>query len=129
MEFIRKIPLLLGTGAGLIIGLIGLSAGVPNKDNMLNMCVGMVIFYLVGILVRSTVKGIVEQAELMMAKKKEEEKKREKEQMEQEQIEEQKQREEALGHGIDLTVGDDGGPADDEFGDLPIAEFIKNELK
>lgn len=74
MDYIRKIPLLLGAGAGLIIGLIGLSAGVPNKENMLNMCVGMVIFYMVGILIRSTVKGIAEQAMEMIKKKEEEEK-------------------------------------------------------
>jgi|LFRM01.1.fsa_nt_gb divalent metal cation (Fe/Co/Zn/Cd) transporter len=127
MDYIRKIPLLLGAGAGLIIGLIGLSAGVPNKENMLNMCVGMVIFYMVGILIRSTVKGIAEQAMEMIKKKEEEEKRREKEKN---RIEDQKENEESLGASIDMTVGDESElPDDDNFDDLPIAEFIKNELE
>ena len=78
MDYIRKIPLLLGTGAGLVIGLIGLSAGVPNKDNMLNMCVGMVVFYIVGILARSTIRAVSEHITAII-RKKEEEEKREKE--------------------------------------------------
>ena len=111
----------------MIIGLIGLSAGVPNKENMLNMCVGMVIFYMVGILIRSTVKGIAEQAMEMIKKKEEEEKRREKEKN---RIEDQKENEESLGASIDMTVGDESElPDDDNFDDLPIAEFIKNELE
>ncbi|MDI9513752.1 MAG: hypothetical protein GX384_07315 [Clostridiaceae bacterium] len=126
MDYIRKIPLLLGAGAGLIIGLIGLSAGVPNKENMLNMCVGMVIFYMVGILIRSTVKGIIVQV-MEMIRKKEEEKRRE---MEKNRIKDQKEKEESLGSNIDMTVGDESElPDDDNFDDLPIAEFIKNELE
>lgn len=126
MDYIGKIPLLLGAGAGLIIGLIGLSAGVPNKENMLNMCVGMVIFYMVGILIRSTVKGIIVQV-MEMIRKKEEEKRRE---MEKNRIKDQKEKEESLGSNIDMTVGDESElPDDDNFDDLPIAEFIKNELE
>lgn len=110
----------------MIIGLIGLSAGVPNKENMLNMCVGMVIFYMVGILIRSTVKGIIVQV-MEMIRKKEEEKRRE---MEKNRIKDQKEKEESLGSNIDMTVGDESElPDDDNFDDLPIAEFIKNELE
>lgn len=126
MDYVRKIPLLLGTGAGLITGLIGLSAGVPNKQNMLNMCVGMVVFYIVGILIRSTIRDISEYVMELARKKEEEEQKLKKEVSSREAGE---KKEEQAAPGIDLKVGNESGQEDEDFEDLRIAEFIKNELK
>lgn len=125
MEYVRKIPLLLGTGAGLFIGLLGLSTGVPNKDNVLNMCVGMVVFYLVGLLVRSTISQAIEKAEAVIKQREEEQRLAE----ELEKMKEQIKKEDAPGSHIDLTVGDDSVPAEDDFDALPIAEFIRRELE
>lgn len=132
MEYIRKIPLLMGTGAGLIIGLIGIGTGIPNKENMLNMCIGMVLFYIVGIVVRSTVKDIVEKVMtiLMMKQKEEEMKKREEEQQRKKERLEQLRKGSSPASTIDLTIGDDSKTMDgDGFEDLPIAEFIRKEMK
>ena len=124
MDYIRKIPLLLGTGAGLVIGLIGLSAGVPNKDNMLNMCVGMVVFYIVGILARSTIRAVSEHITAIIRKKK----KRRNGRRKRAGWKPRKQGR-ASGASIDMTVGDEIGLEDNDFEDLHIAEFIKNEMK
>jgi len=126
MDYIRKLPLLMGTGAGLVIGLIGLSAGVPNKDNMLNMCIGMVVFCIVGILARSTIMSISEYIAEITRKREEEERQRKKEQDRQES---EKEKEETVAQSIDLRIGDESGLEDDGFEDLRIAEFIKNEMK
>jgi len=125
MEYVRKIPLLLGTGAGLFIGLLGLSTGVPNKDNVLNMCVGMVVFYLVGLLVRSAINDAVEKAEAVIKQREEGKKLAE----ELDKMKEQINKEKTAGSHIDLKVGDDSASTEDDFDALPIAEFIKRELK
>lgn len=125
MEYVRKIPLLLGTGAGLFIGLLGLSTGVPNKDNVLNMCVGMAVFYLVGLLVRSAINDAVEKAEAVIKQREEGKKLAE----ELDKMKEQINKEKTAGSHIDLKVGDDSASTEDDFDALPIAEFIKRELK
>jgi hypothetical protein len=123
MNYIRKIPLLLGTGAGLIIGLIGLSTGVPNDENILNMCIGMAIFYVVGILVRTTVHGIAEQMAAMKLKEEEEERLKK----EQSRKEEQKRAASQAGASIDFRIGDEEPESNNDFEDLPIAEFIRKK--
>jgi len=87
--------------------------------------VGMVIFYLVGILVRSTVKDTIDKVKAVMRKKEEEKKLAE----ELERMKEQIKKEDSPGSRIDLAIGDDSILEDDDFEALPIAEFIKRELQ
>lgn len=124
MDYIRKIPLLMGTGAGLVIGLIGISTGVPNNENVLNMCIGMAIFYAAGMLVRTTVTGIAEQVAAML-KKETEEKRLEEEQKRKAEAQDKTQA--PVGSSIDFRIGDEN--PEEDFEDLPIAEFIRKELK
>lgn len=132
MDYIRKIPLLLGLGAALLIGLIGYTSGIPNKDNMLNVLLGMVIFYLAGIFIRSTIKDIIEQTIMKIIKKKEEDKKHQLDlKKEEDQRERDIARDKAFGRSFDMVA--DGkaepGAGDDDFDVLPVADFIKKELK
>lgn len=132
MNYLRKIPLLLGIGAALLIGLIGYASGVPNKDNILNILMGMVIFYLVGIFIRSTIKNIIENTIIKILKKQEEDRKH---QLDVKREEERKDRDKTIektsGKNVDLVADDKTGPdmGDEDFGSLPIADFIKKELK
>jgi divalent metal cation (Fe/Co/Zn/Cd) transporter len=131
MDYIRKIPLLMGIGAGLLTGIIGYSSGVPNRDNIANILLGMVIFYTAGIFIRSSIKNITEQLAVKLLKKEEEEKARALEKKRQEQMNERESRENAPGSKVDLVADDmtGAGIEDEDFDALPVADYIKRELK
>lgn len=128
MDYIRKIPILLGLGSGLLIGFIGYASKIPNNELITNMFIGMAVFYLVGIVIRNTIKNITEailqkiaerEAE---AKRLEEEKKKELERIQEEE-------EKKKGSNINLVADDDAEQEIEDFDALPVAEFLKNELK
>ena len=54
MDYIRKLPLLMAISSAIITGLVGYAHQVHNNENMTYACT-MVIFYVVGLLIRGTV--------------------------------------------------------------------------
>lgn len=126
MDYIGKIPLLLSLAAALLIGSVGHATGVPNRDVLLNMLIGLIIFFIVGILIRNTIKTIMESLLEKTLLKQEEEKKQE-----QERQAEELAKEKEKGQQLDLRADDPLEPIfkDNDFDPLPVAEFIKNELR
>jgi len=134
MDYIRKLPLLMALSSGIITGLAGYANQVANKENMTNMFIAMVIFYIVGLLIRGTLIDIIE-----TNRKKEEEKKREEKRLAKEKEREEKERERKKkqaaenipGSILDIAADEDLKPGmnDEEFEALPIADYIRNELK
>jgi len=134
MDYIRKLPLLMALSSGIITGLAGYANQVGNKENMTNMFIAMVIFYIVGLLIRGTLIDIIE-----TNRKKEEEKKREEKRLAKEKEREEKERERKKkqaaenipGSILDIAADEDLKPGmnDEEFEALPIADYIRNELK
>lgn len=55
MDYIRKLPLLLGLAGAIITGLVGHKPHAANNDTMAKMMVVMVIFYIIGLLIRRTI--------------------------------------------------------------------------
>lgn len=128
MDYIRKLPLLMGLTGAILIGLIGYAKKIPNKENMLKMIIIMVIFYIVGLFIRNTITGILEeikQKALEKEKQELEEKKR------QEELENENKKEKKRNSIIDLVADDEFNSEtnDEDFDALPVADFIKNELK
>ena len=133
MDYIRKLPLLMALSSGIITGLAGYANQVGNKENMTNMFIAMVIFYIVGLLIRGTLIDIIE-----TNRKKEEEKKREEKRLAKEKEREEKERERKKkqaaenipGSILDIAADEDLKPGmnDEEFEALPIADYIMNEL-
>jgi hypothetical protein len=128
MDYIRKLPLLMALSGAIIIGLVGYSKDVPNKENMLKMVIVMVIFYIVGLFIRNTITGILQDID----KKTEEKEKKELEEKKRlEELEDQKNKEKnKKNQKIDFIVDDDLdiGTNIEDFEALPVADFIKNEL-
>ncbi len=129
MNYVRKLPLLIALMSAMIIGLAGRLQRVPDRENMMRMVIVMVIFYSIGLLIRSTVLQIVESFE----KKAEEEEKAKKLLENESQMEEMdisKQVENQNGKILDLAADDDlsFGTDDEDFDALPVADFIKKEL-
>lgn len=87
MGDIRKLPFLSGCSAALLAGIISYAAGVDNQVIYIRMAVMMFLFYMIGLLVKTTVintrrelenrKREQEQEEAMRRKKLREEKMKE----------------------------------------------------
>jgi phosphotransferase system glucose/maltose/N-acetylglucosamine-specific IIC component len=111
------LPLLMALAAALISGILGFFKSAPQKEVIVQMTLIMVIFYVIGLFVRSTLICTIEQIEKKKKEREEEEEK--KKQQEKAKNEEQKM----LGVNIDMTADDNS------FDPLPVSEFIKKELK
>ncbi|MGI6124177.1 MAG: hypothetical protein ACOYIG_08315 [Acetivibrionales bacterium] len=129
MDYIRKLPLLMALSGAIITGLMGYTNRVQNNENMINMIITMIIFYIVGLLIRGTAFDIIE-----TNRKKEEEKlaeeKRIAEEKEKEEKELKRKAEQASGNTLNLVADEDLnlGMSEEEFNDLPVADYIKSEL-
>jgi len=119
----------MALAAAIITGLMGYINQVRNNENMTNMLIVMVVFYIVGLLIRGTILEAIEtnrkkeeeriQEEKRIAAEKEKEEKRKK-----------KENEKDSGGSIDMVADEDLdlGIREDEFHALPIADYITKEL-
>ncbi len=121
MQYLHKLPLLIALAAAFLMGLLGFARRSPQKEILVQMVLAMVLFFVIGLFVRSTLTNIKEQIE---QKKKERELEELKKQQEMEKQE--KEMEIGLGRNIDFTAGKED---EDAFNPLPVSEFIKKELK
>lgn len=119
MRYLQMLPLLMALAAALISGILGFFKSMHQKEVIMQMTLIMVIFYVTGLFVRSTLICAVEQIEKKIKQREEEEE--EEKRKEQEKAEDENQR--ILGANIDMTADDNS------FDPLPVSEFIKNELK
>lgn len=126
MDYIRKLPLLMGLGGAIIVGAVGYRIKISEKENLLNMLIVLIIFYIVGRLIKNTVLDLMKTILLNEAKKKK-------------QLKQEKGNSKDLGSArntnasgiyVDISASDDQDVNDDEeFDALPLADFIKKELK
>ncbi|MCR4434473.1 MAG: hypothetical protein QHH06_00885 [Clostridiales bacterium] len=68
MEYIQKLPFIFGALMALIIGIISYRDGVPRQTVYIRMAEGLVVFFILGILVRNTLEGIIEEINLKKLK-------------------------------------------------------------
>lgn len=117
MRYIQMLPLLMALAAALISGILGFFKSMRQKEVMMQMALIMVIFYIIGLFVRTTLVCTIEQIEKKRKEREEEEERRKKKEKE------EKEKQELLGTNIDLIADDDS------FDPLPVSEFIRKELK
>ncbi|NLU51818.1 MAG: hypothetical protein GXX10_03005 [Clostridiaceae bacterium] len=125
MDYIRKLPLLLALSGSIITGLLGRSSQLPDKEILTKMTIAMVVFYLAGLLASKTISDVVE-----AYRKKEEEK--EKAALQEENKEAVSENDSGItGKKLDLAADEEikFDVMEDDFDALPVAEFIKKELK
>jgi len=130
MDYIRKLPLLLALFSAIVTGLAGYLNRIGNKENMTNMVIAMIVFYLAGLFIRSTVNSIADSIRKKIEERELEEKKRLTEERKKAEEEERAKSHNASESKVDVVVDDslDEGIDGNEFDELPIAEYIKNEL-
>lgn len=124
MRYLQKLPILLALAAAFITGVIGLIRSFSQKQVLVQMVLSMILFFVIGLLARSTLLNVIAYID-------EKRKKREQEELlkQQEAKRQSKQSEndaDILGRNIDFTAGN---MDDDAFEPLPVSEFIRKELK
>ncbi len=122
METIMKIPFLLAMVSAIITGIISLAGNAGTNKTCIRMIIALVGFYVIGLLVSTTLSGIVE--EQNKQKQEEEEKLKNEQQMLEEEAAKSKQ-EEHLGNNLDLFA--DSG-LDDGFSPLDLSQAIRTKV-
>lgn len=127
MDYIRKLPLMMALAASIIVGLVGYVNQASNKENMFKMVVVMVVFYIVGIIIRNTITNIIEE-NIKREQEKEKDLKKAEEEKRKEELNKKKQA--VKGQNLDIVASDDIdlGTVEEDFDALPVADFIKREL-
>lgn len=88
MESIRRLPFLSGCLAAVLTGMISFAAGVDKQAIYIRMAVMMLLFYILGVLVRNTLQRIHEESEIRKKEKAIEEERRLRQQREEKLAEE-----------------------------------------
>lgn len=122
MDYIHKLPFILGAVVTITVGIISYSYKVSDQVLYMRMAVSMAVFYLLGLYVRSVIEKTLEEAR---QKKKEEELKKAQERKKKKKEEESKiDSQDKSSSQVDYKVGDD-----EEFSPLKVSEVIKDNLK
>ncbi len=124
MEYIQRLPFILGAVMAIVVGMLNYSSTADMKQVYLKMAICMIVFYILGVFIKNTVFKI--NSDIEAKKKKIELEELEKERLEEEAREEQARQEAAVKQGskspkIDIKVDDD------EFVPLNI-ELISEKL-
>lgn len=125
MEYVHKLPFLLGAAAAIIVGIISNLINASQQDTYIRMAMSMIIFFAIGVYIRNTLQKIHEELE---SKKQEEENRIMAEMEEDEKLaaeEEERMNQElklkTVGTKIDFKVDDVG----EDFSPLTVSEYIK----
>ncbi|WP_024831353.1 hypothetical protein [Ruminiclostridium josui] len=128
METIMKIPFLFALFAAFIAGLIGISTNKTMNQTCIYMIIAMVVFYLIGALLKATITGIIEEQNKL--KEQEEKEKQEMEEQGKLRIEKEKEeklaKEQHLGNNLDLVADSD---LDDGFTPLDLSQAVRTKMK
>lgn len=133
MGHIRKLPFILGFSAAIVTGIVGYSAGVVDQAIYLRMALMMLLFYILGIFISSTIETIKKEVAIRKIERKNEERLRKK-QMKEEEKEaiaaaasaslRQKAQEDPLPRKIDLAADD----SDEDFEPLTVSRAIRTKI-
>ena len=117
-------PVLLGAGAGLLTGAISWLSGLTGRESMARMAVAAVLFFLLGLFVRKSLKEMAVEVQIHM---REQERKAALEEADRKR--EERRKEEAArksGTRYDQQAGDGGST--ETFNPGRVADFIRQEM-
>jgi divalent metal cation (Fe/Co/Zn/Cd) transporter len=116
MEYIHRLPFILGASMSVIVGLFGYENGVAQKEAVIRMAISMLIFFVIGMFLRNIIENTM--GEIDNKRKEEENLKRE--------SNEKKHRDEDTNQEqskIDYRTSDYG----EDFEPLTVSEIIKTK--
>jgi len=117
--FAPNLPFIMAALLTIAVGAISYSFGIINKDLYFRMSVSMVVFYTLGLLVRSMLQKTAEEIE---RKKKEEEEKKREEELSRIR-EEKKTKSDKSSSSIDYSIG-----IDEDFEPLKVTQIIRSKM-
>lgn len=124
MDYIHKLPFLLGGFMAVIVGIASYLAGTANQAVYLRMTIALVAFYIVGGYIKNTVVALKEELRKKEEQKAKEEAAEEARRMFEAQaadMENQPQQ-----HRVNLVADDD---YDEEFTPMTVSRVIASKLK
>jgi cell division protein FtsL len=101
MDYVHKLPFILGASMAVIIGVVSNRTGVESKAIYIRMSVGLVVFFILGLYIRGSLYKIDEE----IRKRKEEELKQ-KEELENDAVDENGK------HSVDYRIDDNSFEVD-----------------
>lgn len=133
MGRIQKLPIILGCSAAILTGSASYITGVDSQGIYIRMAAVMLIFFILGVYIRSTINSIKEDVLIRKIKEQQEEKERQKRQKEEEKAavnaarfnpsgqptEPERQNQDQL-HQVDLTA--------DNFEPLTVSRAIRTKV-
>ncbi len=128
METMRKLPVLLGTGAALLVGMVGFLSGLSGRACVTRMVVAMAVFFVLGLLTRNALKEMLQE---VRTKREEKERKEHADAVAEERRlrrEAEQQKEEAKGSIIDVRAGEGAPDMGKQFQPGLVTDFIRKEL-
>ncbi len=129
MDFIHRLPFIIGAFVTIIIGLVNIQAGSDLQDTYKKMAVGIVVFFMVGLFARHFLLSLMEEVE---AKKKElEEQGAPEEGTQVSQQDKDKTKGQQTENVIDISTGTVNFEVGDgeEFTPLKVSEVISRKLE
>lgn len=124
MQYLQRLPLLLALAGSLLFGLISLISNKSHNEALIQMVFAMVIFFVIGLFIRSTILNI--KMHVDDKRRKQEELERIQKKKEEAEAKKREKTEEFLEQTIDDAVHN---LHDESFDPLPVSEFIQKELK
>lgn len=124
MDYLQRLPFILGVTASIITALVSYGQGIDNRLTYTRVAVSLIVFYLLGMIIRGLLMSIYRDVE---------KKKTEEEQSRNEEVENSgdnspsggtKPEGKAIKSKLDLLAGED-----EEFLPLAVSHMIKSDLQ
>lgn len=134
MEYVQRLPLILGCLAAIVAGIISYASGITDQNIYIRMVIALLVFFLIGVYIKKTILRIKKEVD----KKNEEEKRMQEEKIESERIARKAEEIHKINaHKIDLTVddsktdglNDSGKISNDDFEPLATSKAIRSKIK
>lgn len=129
MGHIRKLPFTLGCLAAIVTGIVGYSAGVVDQTIYLRMAAMMLLFYVLGIYIKNTIRTVKKEVVIREIERKNEEILRKKQMEEDEKAAlaarvKQPLQQDGSPHRIDFVADD----SDEDFEPLTVSRAIRTKI-
>jgi len=126
VDTMRKLPVLMGTGAAILAGLAGYLSGVSGRECVARMVVIMAVFFVLGVFTRNVLKDTLMDVQASLEEKG---RKLAEEEANRKRREAEQAREEARQSTIDIRAGDSSPLEGTPFQVGAVTDFIRQELK
>ncbi|AUS96352.1 hypothetical protein CDQ84_05335 [Clostridium thermosuccinogenes] len=129
MGYIQKIPFILGTLMAIITGIVSFEYGIEPQEIYIKMAISMIVFFTIGVFIRSTIQKTADEYNEKIRKMQEEEEKKKAEEENINKKDNEKKENQDLKNPKPSAVNYSVNDKMDDFEPLKISEVIRSEIK